>query len=55
MILNELPIGSGAVALAHLDGNGTDEAVTAMVTLNEIHVSTMFLIKISPCYTGFSC
>lgn len=24
-------IGSGAVALAHLDGNGTDEAVTTMV------------------------
>lgn len=24
-------IGSGAVALAHLDGNGTDEAVSTMV------------------------
>lgn len=24
-------VGSGAVAMAHLDGNGTDEAVTAMV------------------------
>lgn len=24
--------GSGAVALAHLDGNGTDEAVSTMVT-----------------------
>lgn len=25
------PAGSGAVAMAHLDGNGTDEAVTTMV------------------------
>lgn len=25
------PKGSGAIALAHLDGNGTDEAVSAMV------------------------
>lgn len=24
-------LGSGAIALAHLDGSGTDEAVTAMV------------------------
>jgi hypothetical protein len=24
--------GSGAIALAHLDGNGTDEAVSAMVS-----------------------
>lgn len=29
--------GSGAVALAHLDGNGTDEAVNSMVSrVNEL-------------------
>lgn len=26
-----MAIGSGAIALAHLDGNGTDEAVTTMI------------------------
>lgn len=31
LVLNVFYSGSGAVALAHLDGNGTDEAVSTMV------------------------
>lgn len=41
--------GSGAVAMAHLDGNGTDEAVTAMVGLCWLNlrsnVKFLFLIR----------
>lgn len=32
LILSISLTGSGAVALAHLDGNGTDEAVSTMVS-----------------------